>query len=63
MLAFRPRAKETRSLRRANRVVESEIIEELYEEFDLAVKLVDRVHMREEHKLKSVTAQISAFYA
>lgn len=31
MLAFRPRERDKRSLRRTNRVVEDEIIEELYE--------------------------------
>lgn len=63
MLAFRPREREKRSLRRTNRVVEDEIIEELYEEFDLAHKIVDRVQMREELKFKSTVAQLSAFYA
>jgi hypothetical protein len=63
MLAFRPREREKRSLRRTNRIVEDEIIEELYEEFDLAHKIVDRVQMREELKLKSTVAQLSAFYA
>lgn len=47
MLAFRPREREKRSLRRTNRVVEDEIIEELFEEFDLASKVVDRIQMRE----------------
>jgi hypothetical protein len=46
MLAFRPRERDKRSLRRTNRIVEDEIIEELYEEFDLALKAVDRIQMR-----------------
>lgn len=63
MLAFRPREREKRSLRRANRVVEDEIIEELFEEFELAHKVVDRVQMREELKFKATVAQLSSFYA
>jgi hypothetical protein len=63
MLAFRPREREKRSLRRTNRVVEDEIIEELYEEFDLASKIVDRLQLREELKLQQVTLQLSSFYS
>ena len=62
MLAFRPRQREKRSLRRTNRVVEDEIIEELYEQFDVASKIVDRIQMREELKMKQMTAQLASFY-
>jgi len=62
MLAFRPREREKRSLRRANRVVEDEIIEELFEEFDVASKIVDRVQLREEIKMKNCLAQMQTFY-
>lgn len=62
MLAFRPRERDKRSLRRTNRVVEDEIIEELYEEFSLAQKVVDRIQLREELKLKQVQLQLSSFY-
>ena len=43
-------------------MVEDEIIEELYEEFDLASKIVDRIQMREELKLKQMNAQLTSFY-
>lgn len=46
LLAFKTREKETRNLRRGNRVVEDEIIVELYEEFELALKLTDRIELR-----------------
>ena len=62
MLAFRPRERDKRSLRRTNRIVEDEIIEELYEEFSLAQKVVDRIQLREELKLKQVQLQLSSFY-
>ena len=62
MLAFRPREREKRSLRRTNRIVEDEIIEELFEEFDISLKAVDRVQMREDLKFKQVQMQLTAFY-
>ena len=62
MLAFRPREREKRSLRRTTRLVEDEIIEELFEEFDLALKTCHRVQAREEMKLKQVQLQCSAFH-
>ena len=62
MLAFRPREREKRSLRRTNRIVEEEILEELYDEFDLATKIVDRIQMREELKFRTISAQLTSFY-
>jgi molybdopterin/thiamine biosynthesis adenylyltransferase len=62
MLAFRPREREKRSLRRTNRIVEDEIIEELFSEFDTTLKIVDRIQMREELKLNQVSIQLSGFY-
>lgn len=62
MLAFRPREKDKRSLRRTNRIVEDQIIEQLYQQFDLAAKIVDRIQMREQLKLKMTAANLCSFY-
>ena len=43
-------------------MVEDEIIEELFEEFDVAAKIVDRVQLREEIKMKNCLAQMQSFY-
>lgn len=63
MLAFRPRERDKRSLRRTNRAAEDQIVEQLFQQFDLALKAVDRIQMREELKYKQVQLQLSGFYA
>ncbi len=57
-LAFKARGKDQRNLRKLNRINEEEIIHELYEEFDIACKLADRVCVREELKFRNIQAQI-----
>jgi hypothetical protein len=61
MLAFKAREKRSRNLRRTNRLDETEIIQELHEEYHNAAVLCERIQLREELKLKNIQLQFLAF--
>lgn len=61
MLAFKTREKRSRNLRRATRVDETDIIQELHEEYHNAAMLCERIQLREELKLRSVQLQLMTF--
>lgn len=62
LLAFKPREKEKRSLRRNNRLPEDEIAQEMEEEFLLATKIAERIKLREELKFKQIQLQLTNFH-
>lgn len=61
MLAFKARPKNSRNLRRTNRVDEADIVQELHEEYHNAAMLCERIETREEIKLRQIQLQILAF--
>jgi hypothetical protein len=61
MLAFKAREKRSRNLRRTNRLDESDLIQELYDECQNAAMLCERIQLREELKLRNIHYQLIAF--
>ena len=61
MLAFKARPKNSRNLRRTNRIDEADIVQELHDEYQNAAMLCERIEAREEIKLRQVQLQIHSF--
>lgn len=61
MLAFKAREKRARNLRRTNRQDESDIIQDLHDEFQNAAMLCERIQLREELKMRSAHLQLITF--